>query len=365
MLPEFDYAARLDRVRALMAERGTDVLLLSTGADLPYFTGYEAMPLERLTMLVVPKDGEATLVVPRLEAPRVVERRDVFRVVAWEETEDPVAVVAGLAAEARRVLIGDTTWAVFLMRLQGALPGVAFSPATEVTRELRMRKEPDEVACLRAAGAAADRVVARIGEIPFRGRREVEVAADIAEMTVEEGHDHAAFTIVASGPNAASPHHETGDRVIESGDSIVVDFGGRYRGYHSDTSRTLHVGEPSVEFARVFTVLEQSQLAAREAIRPGMPAQEVDRVARRVIEDAGYEERFVHRTGHGIGLEAHEHPYIVEGNELPLEVGMSFSVEPGIYEPGRFGMRIEDIVVVVEDGVEELNRSDRGLVVVE
>jgi Xaa-Pro aminopeptidase len=365
MFPEFDYAGRLGRVRSLMAERGAAVLLLSVGADLPYFTGYEAMPLERLTMLVVPVDGPATMVVPRLEAPRVDVRSGAFEVVAWDETEDPVAIVAGLVDGCRDALVGDTTWAVFLLGLQASLPGTAFGSATPVTRELRMRKDRAEIGFLRSAAEAADRVVGRLGEVRFTGRTEKQVAADIAAMTVEEGHDHATFAIVASGPNAASPHHETGDRVIQKGDSIVLDFGGRHGGYHSDTSRTLHVGEPSVRFAAAFTVLTQAQEAARGAIRPGVTAEEIDRVARRVIEDAGYGDRFVHRTGHGIGLEVHEHPYIVEGNDLRLEAGMAFSVEPGIYEPGAYGMRIEDIVVVAEDGVDELNRSDRGLVLVE
>lgn len=364
MVPDFDYPGRLTRAREMLDARGGDALLLSVGADLPYFTGYEAMPLERLTMLVVTSEA-VSLVVPLLEAARVAVPGDAFDVVAWEETDDPVDIVAGMVGDDSEILIGDTTWAVFLLGLQRALPRSSFSSATPLTREMRMRKEPAEIERLRAAGAAADRVVGRLGEIVFRGRSERAVAADIASMTVEEGHDHATFTIVASGPNAASPHHETGPRTIEAGDSIVLDFGGRLDGYHSDTSRTLHVGEPSVDFVETFTVLEQSQRAAREAVRPGIAAQHVDRVARQVIEDAGHGDRFIHRTGHGIGLEGHEHPYIVEGNELHLEAGMAFSVEPGIYEPGRYGMRIEDIVVVTDDGLEELNRSDRGLVLVE
>jgi Xaa-Pro aminopeptidase len=365
MFPDFDYADRLTRLRAAMAARGIDATLLSAGSDLPYFTGYEAMPLERLTMCVVPGDGGATLVVPRLEAPRVIERPAAFDVIAWDETDDPIDIVAGLVGGASRVAIGDTTWAVFLLELQRTLTAAMFLPATPVTRDLRMRKGPDEIRLLRQAAEAADRVLARLDGVRFAGRRERDVAADIAGMTEQEGHDHATFTILASGPNASSPHHETGDRVIEPGDSIVLDFGGRYRGYHSDTTRTLHVGEPSIAFAGAFTVLVQAQTAARAAVRPGVEAQEIDRVARQIIEDAGYGDRFTHRTGHGIGLDVHEHPYLVEGNELALETGMAFSIEPGIYEPGEFGMRIEDIVVVGETGVDELNRSDRGLYLVE
>ncbi|HUG75466.1 MAG TPA: Xaa-Pro peptidase family protein [Acidimicrobiia bacterium] len=365
MFPDFDYAARLERTRDRLRRAGVDALLVSVGADLPYLIGYEAMPLERLTMLVLPSDGEPTLLVPMLEAARVDDRRGAFAVRAWGETEDPVALTAELVGSRSSLLVGDQTWSVFLLALQGRLGAARFDPATSFMADLRMRKEPSEIECLRAAGAAVDRVIAGLGDIRFEGRAEREVAGDIAERVVAEGHDMSTFTIVASGPNAASPHHETGRRVIEAGDSIVLDFGGRYRGYHSDTTRTLHMGEPSVKFAAAYTVLEQAQAAAREAVRPGVAAQEVDRVARRVIDDAGYGDRFIHRTGHGIGLEVHEHPYLVEGNEAPLEEGMTFSIEPGIYEPGAYGMRIEDIVVCTADGIDELNRSPRALLLVE
>ena len=363
MFPDFDYAARLERARALMADRGVDVLLLSVGADLPYFTGYEAMPLERLTMLVVGRDVDSTLVVPRLEAPRV-DRRDAFTIRAWDETEDPVGIVAGFAAPASRVAIGDTTWSTFLLGLQEALPGATFEVASPLTRELRMRKEAAEIAYLRQAAEAADRVVARLESAPFAGRTEADLADDIRRMTVEEGHDVPTFCIVASGPNAASPHHEPGERVIEDGDSVVVDFGGRDRGYCSDTTRTFVVGDPPPEIAEAYEVLEAAQAAGRAAVRAGVTAASVDEATRTVIDDAGYGDRFVHRTGHGIGLEVHEHPYLVEGNDLLLEEGMTFSVEPGIYTPGEWGMRLEDIVACSADGVDELNRSDRGLRVV-
>jgi len=361
MFPDFDYAARLDRARMLMTERGIDVLMLSVGADLPYFSGYEAMPLERLTMLVVPRDGSATMVVPRLEAPRVQLRGDAFVVRAWDETEDPIEIAANLVGTRSTAALGDPTWSVFLLGLQQRLAHTSFVSATGLTRELRMRKEPEEVRWLRAAAEATDRVVARLDGQRFSGRTERELSRLVADMTLEEGHDLASFGIVASGPNAASPHHEAGDRVIGVGETIVVDFGGRLRGYCSDTTRTFHTGTPSGPVADAFSVLEAAQAAARAAVAPGVSAEAVDRAARRMITDAGYGDRFIHRTGHGIGLEVHEHPYVVEGNRLPLEPGMAFSIEPGIYEPGSFGMRIEDIVVCGDAGVDELNRSPRRL----
>ncbi len=331
------------------------------GADLPYFTGYRAMGLERLTMLVLPGKGTATLVVPAFEAPRVEARPEAFAVHPWEEAEDPVQVVADLCGPSRRLAVGDQTWSTFLLGLQERLPRTAFVTASPLTRELRMRKGPEEVELLRRAGAAVDRVVDRLDRHAFAGKSERRLAAEVAAMTVEEGHEAATFSIVASGPNGASPHHEAGDRVIGEGDAVVLDFGGRLAGYCSDTTRTFFVGEPPDRFLDAFAAVRAAQQAGVEAAAPGVPAEEVDRAARRVIAEAGYGDCFVHRTGHGIGLEEHEHPYVVEGNPERLEPGMAFSVEPGVYLPGEFGVRIEDVVVVAAAGAERLNLSSRDL----
>lgn len=357
----FDYPARMERARALMAARGVDALLLSVGADLPYFTGYRAMPLERLTMLVLPGRGPATLVVPALEAPRVAPCPEAFTVEPWGETEDPVAAVARLCGPARHLAVGDTTWAVFLLALQERLPGASFAAASTLTGELRIRKEAGESALLRRAGAAVDRVVARLDGTRFSGKAERELSAEVAAMVVEEGHEAATFSIVASGPHGASPHHEAGERVIQEGDAVVLDFGGRLQGYHSDITRTWFVGEPPARFREVYEVVRAAQQAGVAAAGPGVPAQEVDRAARRVIAAAGFGAYYIHRTGHGIGLEEHEPPYIVEGNVRPLEAGMAFSIEPGIYLPGEFGVRIEDVVVATADGAERLNAASRDL----
>ncbi|MBI5156510.1 MAG: aminopeptidase P family protein [Acidimicrobiia bacterium] len=361
MFPDADYSGRLDRARALMDERDADVMLLSVGADLPYFAGYEAMPLERLTMLVVPKDAGAVLVVPRLEAPRIALRGGAFEVWPWDELDDPVGVVARHAGKADLALIGEQTWSRFLLELQRTMHRTRFESASAVTRQLRMRKDAAEIELLRAAAAATDRVVAALDGVAFGGRTERDLAAEVQRLVMAEGHDIASFAIIASGPNAASPHHEPTDRMIEEGDTVVVDFGGRWHGYCSDTTRTFVVGEPSPEIAAAHSVLEAAQAAGRAAVRPGATGEDVDAAARKVIDAAGYGDHFIHRTGHGIGLEVHEHPYIVAGNSEPLEAGMTFSIEPGIYLPGRFGMRIEDIVACSTDGIDELNRSPRTL----
>ncbi len=359
----FDHAGRLRRARAAMASTRVDALLLSVGTDLPYLLGYEAMASERLTMAVIPAEGDVTLFVPRLEAPRVQRIDDVFTVRSWGETDHPVDTVADLVRGATTVAIGDHTWSRFLLALQDALPDVRFQPASPLTAPLRLVKEPGETELLRGAGAAADRVARHLIGEPFSGRAEKDLARWIGDALVQEGHDSAAFTIVASGPNSASPHHQPGHRMIRHGDTVVLDFGGRIGGYCSDTSRTFSVGAPPGEVTEVYQVLREAQQAGVDAVRPGATAESVDGAARRVIEDAGYGEHFIHRTGHGIGLEVHEDPYLVDGNTQLLEPGMVFSVEPGIYLAGRFGVRIEDIVVVTDDGAERLNHSSRDLIV--
>jgi Xaa-Pro aminopeptidase len=359
-VPDFDYASRIRSAQAFMAEQQTEVMLLSIGADLPYLTGYLAMPLERLTMLVLGIDSEPVLVVPQLEAPRV--EPGPFALRPWGETEDPLGIVADMCKDAGAIAIGDQTWSVFLLGLQELLPSVTFRSATPITRVLRAKKDAREVEFLRRAGAGVDRVSARLAGLKFSGHTEQEISRLVTRMTLEEDHDHALFWIVASGPNSASPHHEPTDRVIEPGDLVVVDFGGTHRGYCSDTTRTFSVGEPDAQQVEVHAAVRAAQEAATAAVIPGVSAEEIDQVARRTITDAGYGEYFIHRTGHGIGLEGHEHPYLVEGNSEKLEPGMCFSIEPGIYLPDRFGVRIEDIVTVTENGVESLNQANRALV---
>ena len=358
------FGNRIDRAKSALIEEGLDGMLLSVGADLPYFTGYEATQTERLTMLVLPAEGPAMLLVPELEAPRIEPRGDLFEVRPWAESENPVGLVAEQVRGWSAALIGDHTWATFVIGLQEELPDLRFGRASQVTSLLRMRKDPTETGALRRAGQAADRVVARLGEVTFSGLTERELSRQIAEMTVEEGHEIAEFGIVASGPNGASPHHESGEKVMRPGEAVVIDFGGRLGGYHSDTTRTFVIGESPTGFTEAVEVLLNAQKAACAAVRPGVTAESVDAAARNLITDAGYGDFFIHRTGHGIGLEVHEHPYIIEGNRRLLEPGMAFSIEPGIYIPDRFGMRIEDIVLVTDDGVERLNQSPRTLAVV-
>lgn len=362
------HAERMERLRESMARRRVDVLLVSVGLDMPYLIGYHAMPLERLTMLVVPVDGPAILVIPRLEAPRVETLPDVFDLVAWDETADPVRITADIVRAHRptTIAIGDQMWARFLVEMLPMLPEVRYTRAVDVIGPMRMRKDAAEIRALRAAGEAVDRIAARLqaGEIPLIGRTEAEVSAHISAQIVAEGHQVTNFAIVAAGENAASPHHHPGSRVIRSGEIVLCDFGGTMNGYCSDITRCIHTGDPSGEVSEAYEVLHTAQSAAVAAARVGTPCEEVDAVARRIISDAGFGEYFIHRTGHGIGLDAHEDPYIVAGNTLALEQGHAFSIEPGIYVPGRWGMRLEDIVVATERGPVPMNTADHGLAVV-
>ncbi len=375
------FAARLAVARAAMAEAGTAALLVGPGADLRWLTGYAPLPLERLTLLVLPVDGPATLVVPRLEATGAAASpvvRDGEVVVApWEETVDPYAVVARLLAAARaagatggRYLVSPSLWAMHLLRLQAARPGASWGLATTALRTARMVKDADEIELLRAAAHAADRVVLAIAAGRLVGRTEADVAGEVRRRLVDAGHDEAAFWIVGSGPNSAEPHHEPGERVITPGEPIVLDIGGVRQGYCSDTTRTLWVtgGDPArgpdATFAGLYDVLHDAQAAATAAVRPGVAAEAIDAAARDPIAAAGYGAQFIHRTGHGIGLEGHEEPYLVAGNAEPVALGHAFSIEPGIYLEGRYGARIEDIVVCRPGGADVLDQTPRDLYVV-
>jgi Xaa-Pro aminopeptidase len=358
----------LAAVREATARSGLDALLLTPGPDLRYVTGYDALPLERLTCLVVPASGEPFLMVPRLELP-AAEHSPASRLgvefVAWDETDDPYGQVAHRLGAVARVGLADRMWAMQSLRFRAAMPETEQVLAGTVLRELRMRKSPEEAAALAAAGAAIDAVHGLVPRLLKAGRTEREVGKDIAEAIIDSGHATVDFVIVGSGPNGASPHHELSDRVIQAGEPVVVDIGGTMpSGYCSDSTRMYCVGEPPADFVRYYEVLKRAQEAACAHVRPGVTCESVDAAAREVIADAGFGDHFIHRTGHGIGLETHEEPYIVSGNEELMQPGFAFSVEPGIYLAGRHGARIEDIVICGETAGERLNNTTRDLVIV-
>jgi Xaa-Pro aminopeptidase len=362
-----DYRARARKVANAASEHGLSGVLVTPGPDLVWLTGYRPTAItERLTVLVLRPDLEPTLVVPALERHDAEQAEGVtgMEVIAWSDATDPYQAVAPLLRSDGAYGISDSAWALHLLGLQGRLPGTTYRSLTDALPLMRAVKGPDELARLAAAAAAADATYREILEAPFAGRKETDVAAELADLLRSFGHEQVDFTVVGSGPNGADPHHEAGDRVIRDGDAVVLDFGGLRYGYGSDTTRTVCVGEPTPEIRDVHEVVRQAQQAGVDAVRPGATCQDVDRAARAVITEAGYGEAFIHRTGHGIGVTTHEPPYIVEGEEQPLVPGMCFSVEPGIYLSGRFGVRIEDIVTVTDSGVARLNDTDHGLGIV-
>ena len=362
-----DYAARMRRAVEAATAAGLSGILVGIGPDLTWLTAYQPTAVtERLTLLVLTPDRPPTLVVPTLERPDAAAATGApaLTLVDWTDGADPYQAVAPLLRPDGRYGISDSTWAMHLLGLQKTLPGTAYEALSVCQPMLRAIKDEHELARLAAAGAAADAAYGEILGVRFAGRRETEVAADLAALLRKFGHEQVDFTVVGSGPNGANPHHEAGSRVIAPGDAVVLDFGGLLDGYGSDTTRTVTVGEPSDEVREIYDIVRRAQQAAFEAVRPGIPCQEIDWVARQVIRDAGYGEYFIHRTGHGIGVTTHEPPYMVAGEHQPLVQGMCFSIEPGIYLPGKFGVRIEDIVTVTESGGRRFNNTDRDLAVV-
>ncbi|MEU0783629.1 aminopeptidase P family protein [Streptomyces sp. NPDC006173] len=362
-----DYEARMRRAAEAAAGAGLDGVLVAPGPDMVWLTGYRPVETERLTLLVLRAGQDPALVVPTLEAPDAAKSTGAPALTLhdWTDGTNPYEAAAPLLDPAGRFGVSDNGWALHLLGLQKRLPDTRYAALTEALPMLRAVKDAAELERLAAAGAAADAAFEEIRKVTFAGRRESEVSADLAALLRRFGHSQVDFTIVASGPNGADPHHEADERVIQRGDMVVLDFGGLKDGYGSDTSRTVHVGEPDDEERAVHDIVRAAQEAGFRAVRPGAACQDIDRAARAVIDDAGYGTYFIHRTGHGIGVTTHEPPYMVEGEEQPLVPGMCFSVEPGIYLPGRFGVRIEDIVTVTEDGGRRLNDTSREMVVVD
>jgi len=362
-----DFARRIARAADHARDAGLAGLLVTPGPDLVYFTGYSPIVIaERITLLAINVARDPAMIVPTLERSDAAAAPGTAAVKLsdWTDGDDPYQATAGLLDADGRYAISDSAWAMHLLGLLEVLPGASYVSMTTALPMLRAIKGADELERLAAAGAAVDACVEEISRVRFEGRREIDIGTDLAALLREHGHSQVDFTVVGSGPNGANPHHELSDRVIERGDMVVLDFGGVRDGYGSDTTRTVHVGEPDDEELKVYDIVRRAQQAGFEAVRPGVACQEVDRAARKVIADAGYGEYFIHRTGHGIGLTTHEPPYMIEGETQPLRPGMCFSIEPGIYLPGRFGVRTEDIVTVTEDGGRRLNNSSRELRIV-
>ncbi|MDP2728137.1 MAG: Xaa-Pro peptidase family protein, partial [Dehalococcoidia bacterium] len=358
-----DYLARCAMLRSAMAGEGVDSFLASPSSDMLYLSGCPLKPSERLALLVLPPEVSPFLLVPALESPDLGGLAGLFAVHPWADPLDPIELLRVVLGDAKAltVAVSDQLWAAYLLQLQGGFPNARFIPGSRLLRTLRMVKDPEEIETLSEVSAMADRVFQKVLSIKVEGLTESQLSARLAIFMMEEGFESLDFRIVASGENGAAPHHFPGERRIEKGDPIVMDYGGTYRGYYADTTRTICVGEPSSEFRDVYEIVRRAQEAGIAAAKPGVEASIVDAAARSIIEDAGYGDYFIHRTGHGIGLDVHEDPPIGKASATILKEGMAFTVEPGIYLPGRFGVRIEDVVVLTTQGAQRLNQSPREL----
>jgi Xaa-Pro aminopeptidase len=367
-MEEVTLAKRIERAQAVMGARGVDFLFVAPSSDLIYFFDLAVHASERLLLLIIPQQGKPQMVVANFERTHAVGKEGLVQLHTWQEHERPLDLVRAIVANVRTptIAVSDELRSGFLVNMLEMLPDANFLNGTGIIRELRMVKDADELAKLAQAAAMADAAWEEfVGTGSLTGKSERHAATELAALRAKHGLEVSSIGICASGPNSAAPHHRTGERIIQPGDSVVFDFGGKYQHYTADVTRTVHIGEPSEEYQRAYATVLRANEAAIPFYRPGVACQDVDRAARAVIEAAGFGAYFSHRLGHGLGLDGHEEPYLVRGNTLPLQAGMVFSDEPGIYIPGRFGIRIEDSVVVREGGGEKINHARRDLVVME
>ncbi|MBY6090475.1 M24 family metallopeptidase [Maritimibacter alkaliphilus] len=353
--------AAMTRLRGLMQQDGLDAVLIGPSASFREMMGRDANMTERLVALLVTATG-AELIVPRLQAPLYEEHP--VNLLIWDEAEDATARLADRLAELDIAQLGvnDEFWAGFLLRLAHHAPTLDIRPATSLER-LRAVKTAEEIAGLQAAADAIDRVWARFlsENRVLTGQTELALRAALTQLMRDEGFETVAWVDVGAGANGASSLHHGSDYVIQRGDPIVFDFAGRYDGWNGDIARVACAGAPEADYLQAYALLLDAQEAAFQAIQAGVPASTPDSVAREILTQAGHGDHFTHRVGHGIGRDVHEQPYLVAGNSLPLVPGMVMSDEPGIYIPGRWGMRVEDIVVLTEEGPRRLTQSPRDL----
>ena len=362
----------LTRLQQAMHDDDVAAMVITPGADLQYISGYDAKPLERLTALVIPRNGSPALIAPALEAGEARDSRFARHggeVMTWTETEDPFLMVADLVHDgvSGAIAVDDHMWAQRVLRLGQVLHDRPQVLAGSILNDLRQKKTPREIELLQEAALAIESVHRLVPSIVRPGMTESQVGHHISAAITDAGHIRVDFVIVASGPNGANPHHSVSERVIGIGDPIVIDIGGTMpSGYRSDCTRTYVIGDPTAEYSAAFEVLLDAQESSVAFVSDQRTCESVDAHARALMHDhhldgRPLDEYFIHRIGHGIGLESHEEPYLVEGNTDVLRPGMAFSIEPGFYVPGRFGARIEDIVVCTEEGSRNLNTLRRDL----
>ena len=359
MTPAPPFPERLDRLATELRRAGLDAFLCSSPISMGYLQGFWESGYERFLTLAVHRDGRACLICPSLTETQA-RRCGLQDIRAWKDGEDPLDLFRQLAQAwdlgSGAVAVDDDMPAALVLALQGVLPRARFRPGQPVLARLMRSKSPGELENLLHAGRIADQALPITLDRIRPGMTELEVAGMLLEDMRRLG-GVPSFCIAAAGANSAEPHHASDDTRIQHGDALVLDFGCGVAGYQSDVTRTVAVGRASAELRSVYGIVLKAHLAARAAIQPGVECQEIDQAARNLIGECGYGAFFLHRTGHGIGLRGHEEPYITDGNDLPLAPGHCFSIEPGIYLPGRFGVRIENCVACTADGHLSLNEE--------
>jgi Xaa-Pro aminopeptidase len=351
---------RLSRARALLAEQELDLLLVNQGVDFRFLTGKKIGLTERLTALMVPAKGRPTIVTPAIWKPLLGPIEESTDVHTWVDGQEPLDLVERYLREsgARRVAVNEDFWSSYLLELRRRLSDLEFTSAVPVTRALRAVKSPDEIEKLAEACRRHDLVYQEFcASGPMTGRTEDEIQAQLRNLMIAHGLSDIIWIDVGTGADTSSPLHPGGDTRVKPGDPVMLDYAGAWEGYYGDICRMPMAGDPNPEYLRAYEAIVDAMDAAFAVVRPGVPAQEVDRAARAVIESRGFGKYFYHRLGHGIGLAGHEHPYIIEGNADSLQSGNTFSIEPGIYIAGNWGIRIEDIVAVTADGIRDLDAA--------
>jgi Xaa-Pro dipeptidase len=362
----FDYKSRIKALQSIAVREGIDYFFIAPGANLLYFTGLDMHMSERPTMIVVPKKGEAFAYCPKFESGKVKKVTGIEKFVNYSDEEGPYETLKRWVKEdsvKEEAVISMEFLAARLKEydvVKSALPNMKLVDARDLMAELRMAKDEKELELIQKAADISDEMIKEMLNVLEPGVKESDLRK--AGMKVIEKHGvNLSFMSVASGPKASDPHSTSEDRVIEEGEFVIIDTGALYEGYTSDITRTLPAGKVSEKLEEIYNVVKAANKAGKEAVRPGVTCEYIDQVTRKVIEDAGYGEYFTHRTGHGMGLEVHEEPYIVEGNKVELKVGHVFTVEPGIYIPGLGGVRIEDNVVVTKDGSKTITNYPREM----
>jgi len=360
-------ASRKERLIALMKEKKVKALVMSPSMNMLYITGFNTFPGERLLVSVLDVSGEVVFVIPKMYEQEVREKGVFDRIITWDDSQDPGKILKTLSEEKgyadRTIAVEDTMWFIAFDKIYQTFKDARFIKASGIVGELRKYKTADEADKMRKSSELADKALSRTIPLIRPGMKETEVR-DILEAELKlQGLSEPSFeTIIGSGPNSALPHYTAGERILQPGDSIVIDFGGIYQGYCSDMTRTIVLGKATQEYREVYETVKEGQRKAVEAVKPGMKASDIDAAARNYIAEKGYGDYFIHRTGHGIGLEVHEEPYISNMSDTILQPGMVFSIEPGVYLPGKFGVRIEDLVMVTETGAEVLNKYTKELI---